>query len=379
MPQPAPMTDAAPKKILLLIPTLDRSGAEKQLTLLATHLPREEFDVRVVALTRGGPYEEPLQAAGIPVTVVGKRFKFDLLAARRLRRLIGEWQPAVLHTWLFAANAYGRLVAGPRPKFSLVVSERCVDTWKSRWQLWLDRRLVSRTDWLVANSQPVADFYGELGYPAERIRVIHNACEPGPPDQHQRQALRRELGFTNDTFVLGYVGRLAEQKRVDDLLWAFELLRAALLNVGLVIVGEGPTRARLEHFAQRLQMTPQVRFLGHRDDVQKWLQTFDAFWMASSFEGQSNSLMEAMGAGLPVICSDIPPNRELVTADETGVLVPLGDRAEFARVAQRLMLDSEARSRQGEAARRRIQRDFSVSGMVEGYAGVYRDMPPAPH
>ncbi|MGZ0166573.1 MAG: glycosyltransferase, partial [Planctomycetales bacterium] len=121
-------------KVFLLIPTLDRSGAEKQLTHLAIGLPRDEFDVEVVALTRGGPYEEQLKAAGIPLTIIGKRWKFDPFALRRLGKLIADKQPDILHTWLFAANAYGRMAVGSNPVSKVVVSERCVDSWKANWQ-----------------------------------------------------------------------------------------------------------------------------------------------------------------------------------------------------------------------------------------------------
>jgi glycosyltransferase involved in cell wall biosynthesis len=161
-------------RLLLLIPTLDRSGAEKQLTLLATHLPRNEFDVEVVALTRGGPYADELARQKVPLTVLNKRFRFDPAALWRLRRLLHRRQPDILHTWLFAANAYGRLAAGARPTFPIVVSERCVDSWKSGWQLWLDRKLVSRTSRLVGNSQSVTDFYRRIGVPAEKLAVIPN-------------------------------------------------------------------------------------------------------------------------------------------------------------------------------------------------------------
>ncbi|MBX3439890.1 MAG: glycosyltransferase, partial [Planctomycetaceae bacterium] len=130
-------------KLALVIPTLDRSGAEKQLTLLATRLPRREFNVHVIALTRGGPYEQELQSHSVPVTVLGKRWKFDPAAAWRLRTLLNRLQPDVLHTWLFAANAYGRLAGTRRSDWKTIISERCVDTWKAPWQLWLDRQLIS--------------------------------------------------------------------------------------------------------------------------------------------------------------------------------------------------------------------------------------------
>jgi len=97
--------------------------------------------VHVLALTRPGPYATDLAAAGIPVTVLGKRLKCDPAAWWKLRKFLKDWQPDVLHTWLFAANSYARLAAGGHPRYPIIVSERCVDSWKSGWQLWLDRKL----------------------------------------------------------------------------------------------------------------------------------------------------------------------------------------------------------------------------------------------
>jgi hypothetical protein len=112
--------------ITFLIPTLDRSGAEKQLTLLACGLPKDRFQVEVVALTRGGPYEDDLRKAGVRVMVLGKRRKFDFATLGALRRRLRDQPPDILHTWLFAANAYGRLALPSKRKFKVVVSERCV-------------------------------------------------------------------------------------------------------------------------------------------------------------------------------------------------------------------------------------------------------------
>ena len=101
-------------KLALVIPTLDRSGAEKQMTLLASRLPRDEFEVHVFALTRGGPFEQSLREADVPVTILGKRWKFDPASMLRLRSALREFKPDIVHTWLFAANAYGRIVGGGR-------------------------------------------------------------------------------------------------------------------------------------------------------------------------------------------------------------------------------------------------------------------------
>jgi glycosyltransferase involved in cell wall biosynthesis len=359
------------KRVALIIPTLDRSGAEKQFTRLASGLPRERYDVHVLLLTRSGPYADQLQAAGIPVTLLGKRSKFDPTAFWRLRSWLKTVQPDIIHTWLFAANAYGRLAAGIVPRAKVVVSERCVDSWKQGWQLWLDRKLIRRTDRLVGNSQSVVAFYRDLGVPAEKLVCIPNGVDCPPPTMIDRPALLRELGWPEDSFLAGFIGRLAPQKRVDDLIFAVETLRQTRPQLKLMLVGDGPQRERLEQFTRDVGCTEHVRFLGHRSDTEKWLALLDAFCLASSFEGMSNSLMEAMAAGKPAVVSDIPPNRELVIQGETGFLAPVGDRVAYMQFLRLLIDDPELRQRLGTTGRHRMEREFSVAQMVERYAELY--------
>lgn len=362
-------------RLQLVIPTLDRSGAEKQFTLLATGLPRDEFQVEVVALTRGGPYAEMIRQAGLPLTILKKRWRFDPLALRRLRRHLRERRPDLVHTWLFAANAYGRLAVGSeagRPK--MIVSERCVDVWKSRWQLWLDRRLIARTDQLIANAECVAEFYRDVGYPADRVSVIHNGVETPACGARSADSIREEFGIARGTRLIGYVGRLAPQKRLTDLIWATELLRHLDHPVCLLIIGDGPQRSELEQFARDIRVDELVRFAGHRLDAATLIPHLDVFWLASDFEGQSNSLMEAMSAGVPVVVSDIAPNRELVTHNETGLVVPVGDKAGFAKATGQLLSDPDLAERLSLAARLRMQRDFSISQMIDAHAALYREI-----
>ena len=363
-------------KVLLLIPNLDRSGAEKQLTHLAMGLPRDEFDVEVVALTRGGPYEEQLKVAGIPLTIIGKRWKFDPLALQRLRRLIARKQPDILHTWLFAANAYGRMAVGSKPVPKVVVSERCVDSWKANWQHWFDRKLAPRTDRLIGNSQAVADFYGDLGFPRERTLVIPNGIEPATDSTRTRQSICDEFDFPVDSKIIGCVGRLAPQKRVSDLIWAMELLQSLQPDSRLLIIGEGPQRKELEDFARNIRLSDVIRFAGHRSDVSNIILHMDVFCLASDFEGQSNSLMEAMANGRPVVVSDIAPNLELVQHEKTGLVVPVSDRPAFTRACVRLIQDKSLADAMGKAACEYIVREHSFEKAVAAHAELYRSLAP---
>lgn len=371
------------KRILEIIPTLDRCGAEKQLVLLARGLAREEFDVHVCVLTRSGPLLADLEEAGIPVTLIGKRWKVDPSALVRLRRLVQELRPDLIHTWIFAANAYGRaagLWAGVR---CLVAGERCVDPWKTWMEFTIDRFLARRSARIVANSPGVRDFYVEHGLPAEKFEVIPNGIL-APPCTTTRQEILAELGLPADARVAALVGRLWPQKRVKDAIWAAATIKVFRGDLHLLVIGDGPDREQLIRFRNQSDIQDKIHFLGQREDVPRILPHVDVLWSPSAYEGQSNAIMEAMSLGVPVIGTDIPGTRDLIVHGETGFLVPTTDRAALATAVNRPVaaglskhtveiLDDPALARRlGEAAQRRMQEEFGVERMVERYADLYR-------
>lgn len=362
-------------RVLQIIPTLDRCGAEKQLTLLATGLPHERFEVQVCALTRGGPLAAPLQQAGIPVTVIGKSWKVDPLAYARLKRLIARWQPDLVHTWIFAANAYGRWAARGAGVKHIVAGERCVDPWKRWHELALDKLLAGCTERIVTNSSGVRDFYAQQGLPADKFVIIPNGVEPWTaPAARPREELLAELGLPPESRLIAAVNRLWPQKRVKDLIWAADLLKIVNPHAHLLIVGDGPQRWRLERYRDQCEIRDCVHFLGPRDDVPSLLAHCECLWLGSGYEGQSNAILEAMSAGLPVIATDIPGNRDLIVPKQTGYLVPVGDRAAFARWTNLLLNDRDLATQLGTAGRQRVQTEFSVERMVARHAALYEEL-----
>jgi len=359
-------------KLLLVIPTLDEGGAEKQLALLATGLPKTQFDVQVCALTRLGPWSEPLRRAGIPLHAIDKKWKYDPFAYRRLGRLIKRLRPDIVHTWLFAANAYGRLAAARAGAPHIVGGERCQDRWKGWFEGAIDRWLAKKSQRIVVNDPGVAEFYAGRGIATDKLVVIPNAVPPhDPTDRCSREELLAELGLPPHVRLIGVVGRLWPQKRLKDVIWASDLLKTVRQDTHTLIVGDGPHRWRLERFRRQCEIEDHVHFLGHRGDVPRLLEHLDCLWLASGYEGQSNAVLEAMAAGVPVVATDIAGNRSLVVHGETGYLVPVGDRAAFAKMTNPLLDDPDLRQRLGAAARRRAAAHFSVEAMVSRYAAFY--------
>lgn len=363
-------------RILYVIPTLDQSGAEKQLALLASGLPTRQFQSEVIALNRGGYYEQILQDSQIPFQSLGKRLRIDPVTHFRLKQQISRFQPDIVHSWLFAANTHCRLLKKRSSTWKSVVAERCVDSWKASWQKFCDRRLISHTDAMVVNSQSVARFYRELGVPESLIHVINNGIaniNSGlDSTETTRSAVRDQWGIPQDAFVVLSVGRLAPQKRLNTLLWAMHMLSLAEKNVYAVFAGEGPDRAELLELVKKYEITDRVLFTGHVNDAGPILKAADAFWLGSSFEGQSNSLMEAMAAGLPVAVSDIPANLELVEHEQTGLVAAMGDSASFASAIRRLIREPEFAAQLGNTAAQKMADEYSIDQMISKHVELYQ-------
>jgi glycosyltransferase involved in cell wall biosynthesis len=254
----------------------------------------------------------------------------------------------------------------------IVARERCVDSWKGGLQLAIDRKLARKTDAIIANSRGVKEFYVASGIPADKLVVIENGILPASPSDITHDQLCDELGIPRGVHLVGAVGRLWHQKRIKDLIWAADLLKVIRDDVHLLIIGEGPLRESLEEFRDACQIQDKVHFLGPRNDVMRLMPHFSLLWLASDYEGLPNVVMEAMSAGVPVVATDIPGTRDLVVHGETGFLASVGDRANLARLAHKLLEDPAMRAKFGAAGRERVATEFSVERMVTAHAELYR-------
>ncbi|MGC9665569.1 glycosyltransferase [Planosporangium sp. 12N6] len=365
-----------PRRVCLMINDLGLGGAEKQVVLLAEGLRTRGVEPVVLVLFDGGAREGALRAAGVPVVHLGLArrsagWRMPFIDAVAFARLVGHLRrlrPDVLHVFLLNSH----LLAAPAAWLArvpvLVAGRRSLGAYKERWPLRrAAERLANRgTALLIANAEAVAeDTRRQEGVPADKVTVVYNglperAFHPAPPAH-----------VDTDLPVVLCVGNLRAVKGHRYLLDAVGRLGERGTPCTLVLVGEGAERAPLERQAAELGI--DVRFLGARTDVDQLLARADLVVSSSLAEGLSNSIMEAMAAGLPVVGTAVGGTGELL-ADGRGVLVPPADPEALATAIAGLLVDPGSARRTGAAARAWTRATLHVDAMVDRHLVIYRDL-----
>lgn len=365
----------------IIVSFAHHGGAQLAALRLARGLSESGHEPEVLFLYEQGPITAPDHTFQVlrPVQRPGAKGYLGIAAAlwRRLRRE----RPEQVLTFLPLAHVVGQtaaLLAGTRRR---VVSHRTpVNTISPTMRV-----LDAFAAWLGIYTDVVAVSEGVRAtcshYPPwlrRRTVVVHNGLRDWRPSTLGREAARRRLGVPAGTLLLVAVGRLAEQKSYPLLLRLMQRIEGAVL----VIAGEGPLREALDAEIARAGIGERVRLLGAvpRDDVPDLLAAADLFVQASTYEGQSNAVLEALQAGVPVVAHDIPEQRETIADEDgavAGALVPLGDVDAWVAAIERLRRDPAAAAAARETARRRAEA-FRYETMIAGFERVLgADAPPA--
>ena len=265
-------------KVLHLITELAPAGAERCVYELATRLDPSSFDVSVAAL-RGGAFAERLGAAGIGVTVLGMRGKWDVGKFFRLVKLLRADRPDILHTHLFHADFAGRLAAWRAGVEHVVHTVHIAEERFRPWQFAFQRLTHGMCDAIVAVSPSARDHHaGKSKTPANRYIVIPNGVDASSysRDETARATLRQQWGVAADEFLLAFVGRLDHQKGVDTLLDAVRALARHGETVNLVIAGAGPQEKMVRRFVSNDPAGKRAIYLGLSDKVPEILSAADA-------------------------------------------------------------------------------------------------------
>jgi len=252
-----------------------------------------------------------------------------------------------------------------------IISRRDMGYWYTpawRAALMITGRFVSA---VIANSQAVRAITARKELlPSKRIHVVYNGYEGEsaslaiPPDLVDLRLRQPEAVFA------GLVANIRSIKRIQDAISALADRRCGSANVRLLLIGDGDP-VELTRFAVNLGVDDRVHFLGRRSDVKACLRALDIALLCSESEGFSNSIIEYMQAGLPVICSDVGGNPEAVDHGVTGYLYPCGDVGALAAYISELTESEELRRSIGDRARKVAMERFGLEKMVSEHQRIY--------
>ncbi len=359
-------------------------GMENGLVNLLNRLPRDRFRHAVICLTDATEFRARITRDDVEIFELAKRPGKDPGLYVRLWRLLRRLRPDIVHTRnlptidlpvvAFLAGVPARVhgehgrdmveIAGGNRKYNML------------------RRLVSPVvdRYITVSRDLEAWLAGAVGIPAGKIEQIYNGVDcdrfhPAHPPTGARASFPEADFAPPGSVVIGTVGRMETVKDQTGLARAFIKLhemagdRAGTLR--LVMIGDGGLREPARALLAEAGLEAAAWLPGDRDDIPDLLRAMDVFVLPSLNEGISNTILEAMASGLPVVATDVGGNPELVIDGETGVLVPPGDPDAMAGALRRYIDDPDLIARHGTAARARAEAEFALEIMAGRYLAVY--------
>jgi glycosyltransferase involved in cell wall biosynthesis len=379
-------------RIVHVIARLNVGGAALHVLQLAHEQARRGHDVIVVAGTLAAGEESMEYVADelgvellrLPVLQRELSPRADSAAILALRQIIRERRPDVLHTHTAKAGATGRLaalIAGrARPRALVhtyhghVLSGYFSRRWERLFRL-IERLLAHATGTLVAVSEEVRDDLVGFGVaPARRFAVVPYGFELpawSDVDEESRHTLRGEIGAGDDTFVVGWAGRLTAIKRPLDLIRTQRALLDAGVDALLVLVGDGEDRPEVEALAADLGVADRCRLVGFQKSIRPWYASFDALLLTSANEGTPVVAIEALAAARPVVATRAGGTGTVVRNGESGYLEAIGDTQALADRLAMIASDRELRRRMGAAGADDVRARFAVARMADEVDTIY--------
>lgn len=379
---PPPPEDSPPRplRIAHVVDVLALAGMEYGVVKLVNRLDPARFRSMIVCMRHQRDDVNGLLSKDVAVFEMRKEPGRNWRVIGRLASLFREERVDVVHshnwsTFLYAVCA-ARLAGVP----AVIHGEHGKDdTLRHPKRLLGARVLAKGVDRVCAVSRDLAEeVVRDWRVPSDRVRWIPNGVDLdafGGDDRSEE--LRGEFGLTPGDLVVMNTGGFRAIKDHATLLRAFAAVHRAEPRARLLLIGQGGAndpRAGLDREAESLGVAAAVRFAGVRTDIPRLLRTCDVYVNSSRYEGMSNTILEAMAAGRPVVATAVGGNPDLVGDGVTGYLVPSGDPEAMAGRVLDLLRDASLRERLGAAGRARMEAVHSMPGMVRAYAALYTEL-----
>lgn len=356
-------------KILYIIDELGPGGTERRLVQLLKGLDKEAFTPKLVLLTDIVHYEE-IYDLDLEVIKLDRKIRKDPSIFFKLGKICRDWRPDIIHAWGSMPATY----AGPVAK-SLGI--QMINAMIADAPLHLNRKQKTRSflsfpfsKIIQANSHAGLKAYG---VPAEKGNVVHNGFDFSRLENlRDSQEVRKELNISTQ-YVAGMVAGFRYHKDYDSLAEAALQIIGSRDDVTFICVGDGP---ELDRIREKAGGSNRLIFTGNRTDIESIVNTFDIGILLTNLdrhgEGISNSIMEYMALGKPVIATTGGGTPEIVSDGETGYLIPQKSPGVLAEKIEYLLDHEEIRNSMGIKGKERILREFSLDSMIDGHVSLYR-------
>ena len=276
--------------------------------------------------------------------------------------LVKLFCPSLKNIFAFHGRAYTELNKQKMPRKILQV---------------VSARLFNKISTLTQFMQ--SEISKEFKLPSKKITLIPNGVEvPTPISAQEYGAYKKSLGLEKNDFVIGYVGRLDPVKDIMTIIVAFNQFYQKAKTGYLVIIGEGELGGQLQSQSSQMACAKNIIFVGFRNDVAQLMQTFDIYTQASLYEGLSNTILEAMACGLPVVCTKSGGNVDVITPGENGYLVELKDSKGLCQSYLKLYQNKNLRTAISTSNVEKIKKYYSLEHMAQLYMTMYRSLKKQP-
>lgn len=358
-----------------------RGGSEKSLYNLVLAMRDKGLRVSVFCLQQGeyAEYFKNIEKVNYHCLQVKRIYDFSSMKAIRfMRNFIRNEQVDIIQTMHTAADLLGPLVSfGQSTRLKLVSSRRDMGFTKKDKHVRVQKLLNNRVDWILANSSAVKESVREAeGYPTERIQVIHNGIFHEQFQMNDRREAKRKmlasLGLADDCILIGNAGNLHTVKGHIVLLQAMVDLRSTHEKLYCLIAGAGSLLADLQQFCRENNIVDKVFFLGNINEMASFYAGLDVYVQPSLSEGFSNSILEAMAAGCPVVATDAGGNPDVLCNHLNGYLFPVGNSELLAGSITKILANRELAESMSHRNCSIISESYSMDVMAARYASFYQ-------
>lgn len=361
------------KRVVQFLGSFNQGGTERQALSLTRSLVGDgRYDVHVLTLDASGPLSDGFHSLGlreIPEYRISSFFSAGFIAqVRGCSKWLRDNRIDIVHTHDFYTNIFGMASARLAGVPVRIASKRETGGMRSAPQALVERVAYGSAQAVVVNAAAVERYLWERGIPELKIEVIYNGV-----NMEEFAAARRSLPSlpADRRFVTAVANLRHDVKNVPMLLEAFSMIYRRFPDVDLVVAGEGDLRPGLEARAEELGIRPRTHFIGRCDDVASLLSRSHIGVLTSDAEGFSNSILEYMAAGLPVIATDVGGAREAVVDGETGYVIPLGATDTLVEKLSILLDNDETTGRFGKNGKDRVRSHFSIERRLTATIELY--------